>query len=1798
MPFPTVQRIACAAFAAALIVCSHPAVAADARPISIEKLRQALAVSKLAAKNKLPELSLRAVRESLSGGPPVLALQFDLSSATGFSSSRGMSAEEQTYQQYVNEVEAALRELSAEWERQEFDPEQVFQTLTAVVLPAGRPTEVFLYPRSEQVTSSPRSATAPPTGSVGLLLVDWTLRAKAQDELKRLVRQRAESPRGKFDSQLLLVALAIQQGDPEAAAKDLAELQRAVKLATARTQSEAAGQVAWQALKHPGLKAAAVDVLEAAALNLQNAGAAQISLAAITRLQLGQAEAARATFQSFLAAHDAFYSRYSGDYPVRMRQQQLQSIAAELLKQNQLADALQLLGEHAELSLFDSASTGTSVLPLAASLARHLQTLSPQQRYDFLAKWSLPSSGGVRLLAGFLPTEKPPKEFFAALPERLRPHGFDLLATTPQPTVFHSGVALLEAAAEVGKLGELKSKLKTLADAKAANADVMLRLAMLIGPEAPRLKDELDARVIELEDKNQTQPKSGSPLKAVPLDDFVTALYAVRHPELRETGEKLIWACLLHAKRLQQPTPRVHIWMAYVEALLRRYENAPVVEPMPPGFRHWRPIDFESAATLSSNSAPNWWFAESGVVRNITAQGLGSLVFRYPLAGEFAFTAHVSEGNWSEGALLYGGLSWETYKYNNRIQSTSPGRAGARNAPGALLREGFDTRVEIKVKNGEVEYFVNGHRAFADQCGQTSPWLGLRSNTGYTPVFRSLAFTGRPQIPREVPLLENERLLGWSSGFYQETAPPVIAAPTRPTTIADAGPDWSFEQGVLTGRRRSVDATSTAAAPVESLFTYQRPLWDGEQLRYEFFYAPGKTMVHPALDRIAFLIEADRVRLHWLTEGTGDWTGLPTDNAVDDPQGQRSARALPFKPNDWNEMVVALKDNSVILRLNGTDIYARALPADAGRRFGFYHHREREEARVRNAVLSGDWPTELPQDLSRTLLAHTVEPSKAQKQTAQQLIDEEFLSREALHVVRQARGMPAAERWDLLASWVLPETGDVRIRTRGEFVAAYDPLAAGSPLPLVAPALLLVETARELNRLDALRRQVETIEVSQGSYNHRAQLALLTIIDMLLDRPELAAVHFQSLAALLPATTAALPTTALANVEWQRWPEILAGSLALLLPATRERAVLVFDHLVEQQIQKSLSGGSRFDHRVRMLRGLARQLAMNGGNFAALAEPLHSRDWVAVTHGKADTVAMGLRDAAWVRLPAGFKHVVGHEDDFLYFRTPLEGNFEVECELSGTGYRETQIMYGGKRQSMHYQMNQLVAGEFTTALPAIKLPQPYKTTTGWTPYKLTVKDGRMALAINGQPVYDEPLPKHADPWLAFHAGSQLQADVRHVRITGSPRVPEQLNLTAAGSLHGWIATYYREAVGSANNAAWTQSGDEIVGARRAELAGSGRESLLQYHRPLIEDGELTYRFHYQPGQTHVHPALGRTVFLLDREGVRIHDLTGGIWEASDLEPANVRTPENRAAHAGLLPLKAGEENELKLTLRDATLTLALNDATVYEGALPDDNNRIFGLFHWAGETEARVRNVVYRGNWPKSLHAPKDQEIAEVDPALFDTSRLTASWAHDFTQSGLGQNLFSPRGGMPLDQVSQVSPQGVTVAVTGTDGWREATLVPRRAVMGDFDIVAEFDRFGTDELKAGSAGVALSLTMTTPLATGLRVGPRQKLTGDSVLESQMSFDGLDGKKSYPSRESPTSFTAGGLRAVRRGPLIHTFYRDGEAGSWRYFDTVILGRAEYPVDLILLQVSSLSAGVNKTAVRWKSVAVHAEGVANR
>src|SRR6185437_29359 len=349
--------------------------------------------------------------------------------------------------------------------------------------------------------------------------------------------------------------------------------------------------------------------------------------------------------------------------------------------------------------------------------------------------------------------------------------------------------------------------------------------------------------------------------------------------------------------------------------------------------------------------------------------GNGLLAFDTPLAGTFEFSVDVFQGHYSEGHAGYAGVVFEPNRGGVGSSVWAIGRHDQVNkdAPG-ILNEEFN-RMTFQVSPGKVRCLLNGKLFYEDTDPQTtSPWLMLFSGSGRRPVFRNFAISGKPVIPAEVKLTGSS-LGGWSPYLYGGVVPGRMALKERADGNAfdrygnpvqqnpsDKPPkyDWEAKGGEIVGRK-----LDRADKPIPGCLAYFRPLQTGDSVKYEFFYDPGRTHVHPALGRIAFLLEPDGVQLHWLGNAGEDWTGVAPNNAVADSAAQKSDK-LPLKAGDWNALSLTTTADGLSLELNGAAIYAGTLPAGVERQFGLFHYREKTGVRVRNAVLRGSWGKELP----------------------------------------------------------------------------------------------------------------------------------------------------------------------------------------------------------------------------------------------------------------------------------------------------------------------------------------------------------------------------------------------------------------------------------------------------------------------------------------------------------------------------------------------------------------------------------------------------------------------------------------------------------------------------------------------------------------------------------------------------------------------------------------------------------------------------------------------------------------------
>ncbi len=639
------------------------------------------------------------------------------------------------------------------------------------------------------------------------------------------------------------------------------------------------------------------------------------------------------------------------------------------------------------------------------------------------------------------------------------------------------------------------------------------------------------------------------------------------------------------------------------------------------------------------------------------------LIFDYPLAGSFEVSLEAPHGSWQEAACSYAGLIAEPFWIGNFSQVFPVGASETVQVPWKLSRLNDFNDITVQVTPAAVRYLVNGHPFYEDkEPSPTSPWLALFTRRERHTAWRGITLKGNPEIPRAVPLCVADRLEGWVSSFYNETQPPRRmtvttdrfgntmnrslrtrnrSASARRTPRAPDDPDaydWSAQDGVIRGRRvltpglvkgRQYDApgqeTVSTAAASESVLTYCRPLRDGDVLSFEFRYEPGQVMVHPALDRLAFLLEPEGVRLHWLTLGPADPSGLAADNVADEPGSRRGPAPLPLKAGDWNRVEASLAGDVIRIGLNGQEIVQRRLEPENSRQFGLFHDKERTSVLVRNVVLKGRWPETLSAvDRDRLVFKPTdAAGSVAERKARHAVIGEDIYCREAGKVLAQARTLKLEERYPALASWVLPSVDHPVFRLQGSFTPSYPArgpekaeqvrLQTGGVLE--APALGLVDAARALGKLDELADRVRTAS-AEGAAGARGKLALEILIQIAQGDEVVAEQSLRRLAGLLAKVGPEVPA-------WERWPEPVACARAIERPRLRTAALALLDPAIA--FAQSKMGMTLWERQLKSLRSRAQVLS----DPAMAARPSGtdpvSAPWARVTHTRARRAAAASR---------------------------------------------------------------------------------------------------------------------------------------------------------------------------------------------------------------------------------------------------------------------------------------------------------------------------------------------------------------------------------------------------------------------------------------------------------------------------------------------------------------------------------------------------------------------------------------------
>ncbi len=794
------------------------------------------------------------------------------------------------------------------------------------------------------------------------------------------------------------------------------------------------------------------------------------------------------------------------------------------------------------------------------------------------------------------------------------------------------------------------------------------------------------------------------------------------------------------------------------------------------------------------------------------------------------------------------------------------------------------------------------------------------------------------------------------------------------------------------------------------------------------------------------------------------------------------------------------------------------------------------------------------------------------------LFDEEVLADNVFAVRQRARSLSPEARYESLRAWVLPAHGSVRLFAKLTPAEPVPPVQDDHPFDqlrlrvaaqlgqrrvliggnLVSPVYDLIDTAQKLNRLDELRTDVLARQVS-GEIPERGQLCLLALIEMSRGDEKAAAIAADQLFARL--ATGAAPKLI------DRMPETLfvwaAAERGMLLSEADRFLQPILDHQVRPAKN---SGPGEWDRMIPALLGRVRHIRQYGLD---ASQPYNSlmplSTWHAATRKHSWSIASGVPATHWQLVDRTAVCMSRNDDEFLFFGTPLRGDFTVECLCTGFGYRDSHPSVAGTWIAPIYMEQAVAHGELWATRPKIPLASNLSQLDDYVRYRIDVKDRVCSRYLNGRLVHTETLPEEHDPWVAMRVPFYGDGHVRDVRITGSPTIPERITLselkTAAFSeslpeglpfrpisqLHGWIP--WSDELWQVELQSWQLEVDEdgrtvIVGRRSPEHTGAGAERLLRYHWPLVWDSEVTYEFFYREGQSLVHPAIGRKAFLLNRAGVQTHWISNGVWDQSDLDPLNATPVPGSPA---TLPLKPNAWNSVSLRITGDTVHLQLNGVPIYSGKIEPTNDRIFGLFYDCGQTEARIRNVVLQGNWPKTLPPVDEQELRGTQADAFNLARdkLPAKFDFDFTQATLPElkNQFViEMNSYSTPEDLQLQPDGLHLtsrAPASKDS--QVLLGAKLQVEGDFDITSRFEDLKMNLPEYGFCGIyhCLLFSKPTPLHCNMirSVGHYKQYPLRHVIQTEFfKIDPVRGGASYPAIFTDES-SAGRFRTIRRGKTL-------------------------------------------------------------
>lgn len=466
-------------------------------PCTTHQFRQAVDLAKSAAEKGLHDLSFKAIEMALQGGPPVDGENPDQDSTMGFSSSVTLTVGGRVMHtvnghetaQEDSTVVKALSSLQRQWTKQKAPAERTYELLKSIVLPSIRPEEILLYAEPLPETENPQPR------SLGLLLAKQAVLANRTDDLRQAIASRSKFPIAEFSSQILLAMVAQESKDVPQLKSSLAGLLRYAESKQDRQASELIYQIALPALdkeskddkgENAEVAAIAMELLIKTTKLLTSSQKSAVSerhkqlLLRLARMQFqkGKPDVGKELLADYQKTLEFADRNYPAEYRQYLRKLALQKVASELARADLLDDAMQKLGEAADLQKIIVGSNAPNVevygdandTDSTVIVEKKLKAKPVAERYEILKKWTLPTTSRktLRMMSGFGPEASAGASLLQGLVQ-FRSAG---KSKTPVPS---SAKLLIQFAKDANQLDDLAASIEPLVEQKVELAPEILQ---------------------------------------------------------------------------------------------------------------------------------------------------------------------------------------------------------------------------------------------------------------------------------------------------------------------------------------------------------------------------------------------------------------------------------------------------------------------------------------------------------------------------------------------------------------------------------------------------------------------------------------------------------------------------------------------------------------------------------------------------------------------------------------------------------------------------------------------------------------------------------------------------------------------------------------------------------------------------------------------------------------------------------------------------------------------------------------------------------------------------------------------------------------------------------------------------------------------------------------------------------------------------------------------------------------------------------------------------------------------------